>query len=79
MDHNPSLDYKEVVPVDVFSIKVLYASVGLFLFSFLCLAGSSTFAVGSMVCGQSAMLPLLLLGRLVFGAGNGSLTGKLFL
>jgi hypothetical protein len=47
----------------------------LFLFSFLCLGGSSVFAAGAMMKGTSAMLPLMLVGRLVFGSGNGSLTG----
>lgn len=53
-----------------------YVSVGAFLFSGLCVVGSSTFALGAMFKGTSAMLPLMLLGRLIFGSGNGSLTSK---
>ncbi|XP_033628310.1 major facilitator superfamily domain-containing protein 1-like [Asterias rubens] len=48
--------------------------VGLFLFSGLCLIGSCTFAGGAMLKGTSAMFPVMLVGRLIFGSGNGSLT-----
>ncbi|CAH1785915.1 unnamed protein product [Owenia fusiformis] len=48
--------------------------IGVFVFSFLCVVGSSTFAVGAMFKGSGAMLPLMLIGRLIFGSGNGSLT-----
>ncbi|XP_041359016.1 major facilitator superfamily domain-containing protein 1-like isoform X2 [Gigantopelta aegis] len=48
--------------------------VGVFLFSSLCVLGSCVFAVGCMMKGTSAMLPLMLVGRLIFGSGNGSLT-----
>ncbi|XP_077980946.1 lysosomal dipeptide transporter MFSD1-like isoform X1 [Glandiceps talaboti] len=48
--------------------------IGLFLFSGLCLLGSSVFALGAMFKGTSAMLPIMLVGRLLFGSGNGSLT-----
>jgi len=50
---------------------------GVFLFSSLCLIGSSVFAGGAMLAGGShadLMLPVMLFGRLIFGAGNGSLT-----
>ncbi|KAL4236248.1 hypothetical protein ACF0H5_004635 [Mactra antiquata] len=57
-----------------FLIDKLGNRVGLFLFSFLCVLGSSTFAVGAMLKGTSAMLPVMLLGRLLFGSGNGSMT-----
>ncbi|KAH3697780.1 hypothetical protein DPMN_085290, partial [Dreissena polymorpha] len=57
-----------------FLIDKLGNRVGLFLFSFLCVLGSSTFAAGAMLKGTSAMLPVMLLGRLLFGSGNGSLT-----
>ncbi|XP_060073694.1 major facilitator superfamily domain-containing protein 1-like [Ylistrum balloti] len=57
-----------------FLIDKLGNRVGVFLFSFLCVVGSSTFALGSMLKGTSAMLPVMLLGRLLFGSGNGSLT-----
>ncbi|ESP05560.1 hypothetical protein LOTGIDRAFT_208557 [Lottia gigantea] len=57
-----------------FLIDKLGNRVGVFLFSFLCVIGSSTFAAGVMFKGTSAMLPLMLIGRLVFGSGNGSLT-----
>jgi len=50
--------------------------VGVFLFSLLCLIGSSVFAAGTYLRGTSAMLPILLLGRLLFGSGNGSLTSQ---
>lgn len=49
-------------------------NVGLFLFSFLCVLGSSVFALGTIFRGGPAILPLMLIGRLLFGAGNGSLT-----
>ncbi|XP_064624959.1 major facilitator superfamily domain-containing protein 1-like [Lineus longissimus] len=47
---------------------------GVFLFSFLCVLGSSTFALGAYFRGTSALLPVMLIGRLLFGSGNGSLT-----
>lgn len=49
-------------------------SVGVFLFSFLCLIGSATFAAGAFLRNTAAMLPVMLLGRLLFGSGNGSLS-----
>lgn len=57
-----------------FLIDKLGNRIGVFLFSFLCVLGSSTFAVGSMLKGTKYMLPVMLLGRLLFGSGNGSLT-----
>lgn len=48
--------------------------VGLILFSLLCVLGSSIFALGAFFRGTSSLLPLMLVGRLLFGAGNGSLT-----
>ena len=57
-----------------FLIDKLGNSIGLFLFSSLCVIGSSIFTVGSMLYGTSAMFPLMLLGRLLFGSGNGALT-----
>ncbi|CAG04340.1 unnamed protein product [Tetraodon nigroviridis] len=48
--------------------------VGVFLFSFLCVLGSSLFALGSHFRGTPYLLPLMLTGRLLFGSGNGSLT-----
>ncbi|XP_061182017.1 major facilitator superfamily domain-containing protein 1-like [Saccostrea echinata] len=57
-----------------FLIDKLGNRLGVFLFSFLCVLGSSTFAVGAMLKGTSYMLPIMLLGRLLFGSGNGSLT-----
>ncbi|KAK3552059.1 hypothetical protein QTP70_031765 [Hemibagrus guttatus] len=47
---------------------------GVFLFSFLCVLGSSIFALGSHFKGTPYLLPLMLAGRLLFGSGNGSLT-----
>ncbi|XP_053394258.1 major facilitator superfamily domain-containing protein 1-like [Mercenaria mercenaria] len=57
-----------------FLIDKLGNRVGLFLFSFLVVLGSSTFAAGAMLKGTKAMLPVMLLGRLLFGSGNGSMT-----
>ncbi|BFY99342.1 hypothetical protein BsWGS_02382 [Bradybaena similaris] len=57
-----------------FLIDKLGNRVGVFFFSSLCLLGSSTFAAGVFLKGTSALLPVMLLGRLLFGAGNGSLT-----
>jgi hypothetical protein len=42
----------------------------------LCVLGSSTFAASLFLKGTSAMFPLMLLGRLLFGSGNGSLTSE---
>ena len=53
---------------------VLLRAVGVFLFSFLCVLGSSLFALGSHFTGTPYLLPLMLTGRLLFGSGNGSLT-----
>jgi MFS family permease len=57
-----------------FFIDKLGNRIGVFLFSFLCLIGSATFAAGTFLRGTSAMLPIMLLGRLLFGSGNGSLS-----
>jgi len=54
----------------------IYFLVGLLLFSFLCLLGTSTFAVGAMLKDTDAMFPLMLAGRLIFGSGGGSLTSN---
>ena len=64
----------QIIHVVFFSVVV----VGAFLFSFLCVLGSSLFAFGSHLRGTGAMLPVMLIGRLLFGAGNGSLTSQLF-
>lgn len=55
---------------------LLLFAVGVFLFSFLCVLGSSLFALGSHFKGSPYLLPLMLTGRLLFGSGNGSLTSK---
>ncbi|XP_022086177.1 major facilitator superfamily domain-containing protein 1-like [Acanthaster planci] len=57
-----------------FLIDKLGNQVGLFLFSGLCLIGSSAFAGGAMLKGTKAMFPIMLIGRLIFGSGNGSLS-----
>jgi MFS family permease len=58
-----------------FLIDKVGNAIGLFLFSVLCLTGSTIFTVGTMMSYESsAMFPLMLLGRLMFGSGNGSLT-----
>ena len=41
--------------------------VGAMLFSSMCLAGTSVFAVGLYFKGTSTMFPLFLLGRILFG------------
>jgi hypothetical protein len=58
-------------------VMLIVFLVGVFLFSFLCVIGSSTFAAGAFFKGTKAMLPLMLIGRLLFGSGNGSLTSEL--
>ena len=55
---------------------LFFSPVGAFTFSGLCVIGSSTFAAGALLKGTKYMLPLMLLGRLIFGSGNGSLTSK---
>ncbi|XP_078657665.1 lysosomal dipeptide transporter MFSD1-like [Branchiostoma floridae x Branchiostoma belcheri] len=57
-----------------FLIDKLGNRIGVFLFSGLCVVGSSIFAIGTMFKGTKYMLPLMLVGRLLFGSGNGSLT-----
>ncbi|KAK5602923.1 hypothetical protein CRENBAI_019533 [Crenichthys baileyi] len=63
-----------VVILAGFLIDKLGNRFGVFLFSFLCVLGSSLFALGSHFRGTSYLLPLMLTGRLLFGSGNGSLT-----
>jgi len=60
----------------LFDSDVLLMLVGVFIFSFLCLVGSATFAAGTFLRGTAALLPVMLLGRLLFGSGNGSLTSQ---
>ncbi|KAJ0015875.1 hypothetical protein NQD34_014165 [Periophthalmus magnuspinnatus] len=63
-----------VVIIAGFLIDKLGNRFGVFLFSFLCVLGSSLFALGSHFKGTPYLLPLMLTGRLLFGSGNGSLT-----
>ncbi|PWA21960.1 hypothetical protein CCH79_00015601 [Gambusia affinis] len=63
-----------VVILAGFLIDKLGNRFGVFLFSFLCVLGSSLFALGSHFRGTPYLLPLMLTGRLLFGSGNGSLT-----
>ncbi|KAM9488663.1 lysosomal dipeptide transporter MFSD1 [Clarias gariepinus] len=63
-----------VVVMAGFLIDKLGNRFGVFLFSFLCVLGSSIFALGSHFKGSPYLLPLMLTGRLLFGSGNGSLT-----
>uniref|UniRef100_A0A3Q2C7L1 Lysosomal dipeptide transporter MFSD1 n=1 Tax=Cyprinodon variegatus TaxID=28743 RepID=A0A3Q2C7L1_CYPVA len=63
-----------VVIMAGFLIDKLGNRFGVFLFSFLCVLGSSLFALGSHFRGTPYLLPLMLTGRLLFGSGNGSLT-----
>ncbi|EDO41128.1 predicted protein [Nematostella vectensis] len=55
-------------------IDKLGNGVGALLFSSMCLIGVSTFASGLYLQGTKAMFPIMLLGRILFGSGNGSLT-----
>lgn len=50
--------------------------VGIYLFSILCILGSALFALGSHFNGTPFLLPLMLAGRLLLGAGSGSVSGK---
>ncbi|XP_051925389.1 major facilitator superfamily domain-containing protein 1 [Hippocampus zosterae] len=63
-----------VVVLAGFLIDKLGNRFGVFLFSSLCVLGSSLFALGSHFKGTPYLLPLMLTGRLLFGSGNGSLT-----
>uniref|UniRef100_A0A3Q3VM17 Lysosomal dipeptide transporter MFSD1 n=1 Tax=Mola mola TaxID=94237 RepID=A0A3Q3VM17_MOLML len=45
---------------------------GVYLFPLLCVLGSSLFALGSHFKGTPHMLPIMLIGRLLFGSGSGS-------
>lgn len=62
-----------------FFLDKLGNKVGCFLFSGLVLSGSAVFALGAHFKGEPALFPIMLIGRLLFGAGNGSLTSKLLL
>ncbi|PFX25632.1 Major facilitator superfamily domain-containing protein 1 [Stylophora pistillata] len=63
-----------VVVLAGFLIDKLGNPIGALLFSSMCLAGTSVFAIGLYFNGESAMVPIFLLGRILFGSGNGSLT-----
>lgn len=58
------------------SFCFFFSAVGIFLFSFLCISGSALFALGSHFKGTPFLLPLMLTGRLLLGAGSGSVVGK---
>lgn len=62
-----------VVILAGFLIDKLGNRVGVLLFSFLIVLGSATFALGSHFKGTHYLLPLMLIGRLIFGSSNGSL------
>ncbi|XP_067859392.1 lysosomal dipeptide transporter MFSD1 isoform X2 [Heptranchias perlo] len=66
-----------VVILAGFLIDKLGNGVGIFLFSILVVLGSATFALGSHFKGTSYLLPLMLIGRLLFGSSNGSLISTL--
>lgn len=51
------------------------SAVGIYLFSILCILGSALFALGSHFNGTPYLLPLMLAGRLLLGAGSGSVVG----
>uniref|UniRef100_T1ITK3 Lysosomal dipeptide transporter MFSD1 n=1 Tax=Strigamia maritima TaxID=126957 RepID=T1ITK3_STRMM len=57
-----------------FLLDKLGNRVGAFLFSSLTVIGAALFAGGAMMKGTAYLLPLMVIGRLLFGAGNGSLT-----
>eukprot|EP00794_Sanderia_malayensis_P013794 gene13794-15237_t len=63
-----------IVIASGFMLDKLGNQVCILLFSGLCVIGSSAFAAGLFLKGQPGMFPLFMLGRLLFGAGNGSLT-----
>ncbi|XP_078362770.1 lysosomal dipeptide transporter MFSD1-like [Oculina patagonica] len=63
-----------VVVLAGFLIDKLGNPIGAMIFSSMCLAGTSVFAIGLYFKGTSTMFPLFLLGRILFGSGNGSLT-----
>lgn len=50
---------------------------GTFLFSLMCVVGSSLFALGAHFRGAPCMLPLMLFGRLLFGSASQSLAGTM--
>lgn len=52
---------------------------GLYVFSLVCLLGASLFALGSHFEGTPHLLPLMLLGRFLFGSGSIALLGKAYL
>ncbi|XP_054624053.1 major facilitator superfamily domain-containing protein 1-like isoform X2 [Dunckerocampus dactyliophorus] len=62
-----------VVILAGFLIDKLGNRFGALLFSFLCVLGSTVFALGSHFSGTPYLLPLMLTGRFIFGSGNGSL------
>ncbi|XP_055507784.1 major facilitator superfamily domain-containing protein 1-like [Leucoraja erinacea] len=62
-----------VVILAGFFIDKLGNRVGVLVFSFLIVLGSATFALGSHFKGTRYLLPLMLIGRLIFGSSNGSL------
>ncbi|XP_072416186.1 lysosomal dipeptide transporter MFSD1 [Chiloscyllium punctatum] len=62
-----------VVTLSGFFIDKLGSGVGIILFSILIVLGSATFALGSHFKGTCYLLPLMLIGRLLFGSSNGSL------
>ncbi|VDH94613.1 Hypothetical predicted protein [Mytilus galloprovincialis] len=55
-------------------LYAIYAWTRTVVVSFLCLLGTSLFAIGTMLKDTSAMFPLMLTGRLIFGSGGGALT-----
>lgn len=57
-------------------LQVCFSAVGAYLSSFLCILGSTLFALGSHFKGTAYLLPLMLTGRLLLGAGGGSLLSK---
>lgn len=56
-----------------FIIDKLGNQVGLFLFPSLSVIGAALFALGAMFPAKPLLLPLMLMGRIVFAAGNGSI------
>lgn len=61
---------------DLCGLQFCFFAVGIYLFSFLCISGSALFALGSYFKGTASLLPLMLTGRLLLGAGTESMLGK---
>lgn len=59
------------------TFSFLSYAAGIYLFSLTCVIGSSLFALGSHFKGAPCMLPLMLIGRLLFGSASLALSGTM--